>query len=193
MLLARVYSGVGLQSHLGTVWAHASSDTMKQPRIWAKGGQTFCYMAFITLGKTLVVSVDMCSYCHWLYLDLNQLFTAAEVQKLKVAVTCVRQLLLFDLGFPHVLLPTNFTRALAQVCPGVATPLHVWFEVVCQASGFDVLIDKIQPWAGTMHACYQHRASPWGSTVSSPAMNGNWSLEHIQCILQNYWGFRNIC
>jgi len=82
-------------------------------------------MAFITLGKTLVVSVDMCSYCHWLYLDLNQLFTAAEVQKLKVAVTCVRQLLLFDLGFPHVLLPTNFTRALAQVCPGVATPLHV--------------------------------------------------------------------
>jgi len=81
-------------------------------------------MAF-NIRKSLVVSVDMCSYCHWLHLDLNQLFTAAEVQKLKVAATCVRQLLLFDLGFSACTFTQKFHPALAQVCPGVATPLHV--------------------------------------------------------------------
>ena len=188
MLLARVYSGVGWQSHTG-LYGHIPAL-----RLWnIQESEQKVDKHFVTrhlrLGKALVISVDMCSYCHWLYLDLNQLFTAAEVQKLKVAVTCVHQLLLFDLGFLHVLLPIKFHPGTGPGVPGVATPLHVWFEVVCQASGFDVLIDKIQPWAGTMQACYQHRASPWGSMVSSQAMNGNWSFEHIQCIPSQLLGF----
>jgi len=72
-----------------------------------------------------LVSVDMCSYCHWLYLDLNQLFTAAEVQKsiegcsdMCTPITYCYLTLVFRMYFYPQISP----RALAQVCPGVGMP-----------------------------------------------------------------------
>jgi len=150
----------------------------------------------LTLGKALVVSVDMCSYsstatgCIWIWISSSQ--QQRYRSKLKVAATCVRQSLLFDLGFLHVLLPTNFTRALAQVCPGVAT-LHVWFEVVCQASGFDGLIDKYNlGLEQCMHATSTEpvREDPW--CLPKPWMETG-HLSTFSASLHNYWGFGNIC